>query len=191
MFRTSTAAVVMMALIATAAHATVIEIPLPGLLGTYPLDAQNATRTVSFHLPDPPAVVYGVSFRVSGTTEVGTALCDGVLSEWPMAIEASMVDTPGHYWFANALMPYVAGSFAWTSEFHTFPPNATWGFLIDGSAEVSLWGAPAGLVATCTDVSVPPPTATVTEAVLIIDAEFPIPVEPSTWGRIKALYRDR
>jgi hypothetical protein len=29
----------------------------------------------------------------------------------------------------------------------------------------------------------------ITEAVLIIDAEFPVTAEPSTWGKVKALYR--
>jgi hypothetical protein len=59
---------------------------------------------------------------------------------------------------------------------------------MDGAADIHLFGAASGYVGICSETSVPP-TLTVTEAVLIIDAEFPLAVQPSTWGSIKALYR--
>jgi hypothetical protein len=53
---------------------------------------------------------------------------------------------------------------------------------------VTFHGGGAGYITICSATSAPP-TVTVTEAVLILDAEFPVAIESSTWGRIKALYR--
>jgi hypothetical protein len=171
------------------ANAEVLEIPLPGLLGVYPLDEQNATRTVEFELPQAPLVVNGAWFRISGTTGVGTTTCDGGgLYPWPMDVSAFMADTvSAHVWIAWALMPEEPGPFAWTAEFRPIPSTATWEFLLDGEAEISLFGAPTALVGLCWPVSAPP-TANVEEAVLIVDAEFPVGLEATSWGRIKALY---
>jgi hypothetical protein len=194
MFRTTTAAVVTMVLIATAAHATIIEIPLPGPLGAYPLDESHATRIVTVVLPQVPTAIHGVFFRIAGTTEVGAITCEwGGPYGWPIDVEASMDAGNAHYWFASdhTNMPEVSGPFGWTAAFRPIPTSGTtWDFLMDGVANVSLYGAPAGLVGLCFE-NPSSPTAIVTEAVLVIDAEFPIAVQPSTWGRIKALYRDR
>jgi hypothetical protein len=87
-------------------------------------------------------------------------------------------------------MPFTAGAFSWTAAFQAVPPSgSTWDFLLDGTAEINLWGEPSGFILICSPAS-PSPTLTVTEAVLIIDGDFPIATETSTWGRIKALYRD-
>jgi hypothetical protein len=37
----------------------------------------------------------------------------------------------------------------------------------------------------------PDPTAFVDEVVLILDLEFPVPLEQTTWGRIKQLYSEQ
>ena len=84
-------------------------------------------------------------------------------------------------------MPEVPGTFEWTGQFHANPSTTTWEFLMDGQAEISLFGAPAGLVDLCWPLTAYP-TGTVEEAVLFVDAEFPVAVEPTSWGRIKALY---
>lgn len=173
------------------AGATTIEIPLPGLLGVYPLDESNVTRTTTFVLPEIPAAINGVSFRIAGTTEVGELLCEGgVTSAWPMDFQAYMEDPAiSRLWSAWSPMPEVSGPFGWTTAFTTSPPNTTtdWAFLLDGEHEITLWGAPAPLGGFCSVIS--SPTAIVTEAVLIIDTESPVPVESSTWGRVKALFR--
>ena len=79
------------------------------------------------------------------------------------------------------------GRFEWRAQFRPSPHTTTWSFLMDGEADISLFGAPAGLVGLCWPVS-SPPTAVVEEAVLIVDAEYAVPVEATSWGRIKALY---
>ena len=63
-----------------------------------------------------------------------------------------------------------------------------WNFLLDGVATVTFYGGGTPYIAMCPGSS-PPPTVTVTEAVFIIDAEFPDLIKPTTWGQIKALYR--
>ena len=172
------------------AGAAVVEIPLPGLLGTYPVSETSQTRTVSFLLPAPPLSIQGAWFRIAGTTEVGTILCDGIVDAWPTFAWAYMYDgTPALVWGTDETLPWSAGPFAWTAAFRAFPPSGpTWSFLLDGAADISLSGGPAGFVDICTPTS-PAPTITVTEAVLIVDGDFPIAVQTSTWGAIKALYR--
>ena len=177
---------------ALSANAEIVEIPLPGLLGTYPLDEHNGTRTVAFKLPGLPLVIHGASFRVSGTTGVGSISCEwGGPTVWPMDICASMEDVvPAHFWLASQAMPQEPGPFAWTAHFWPTPPKTTtWEFLMDGEAEISLFGGPVALVDLCWPLS-PPPTATVAEAALIVDAEFSVPIEATSWGRIKALYEE-
>jgi hypothetical protein len=172
----------------TTTVAEVIEIPLPGLLGSYPLEYPNATRTAAFQLPAPPLEIHGASFRISGTAGVGSIVCEwGGPYPWPMMLSASMRAEFARFWFAEQSMPEVPGPFQWTAQFHANPPTTTWEFLMDGVAEVSLFGAPAGLVDLCWPVG-PYPTGTVEEAVLIVDAEFPVPVAETSWGRIKALF---
>jgi len=191
MLKTLVALIAIVIVTTSTTVAEVVEIPLPGLLGTYPITDQNGTRTVTFQLPAVPLAIHGASFRISGTTGVGAVSCEwGGPYAWSMDIGASMKDTFAHFWLASALMPQEAGPFAWTEEFHATPSTTTWGFLMDGEAEIRLNGAPVGLVDLCWPVSAEP-TATVTEAVLIVDAEFPVPVDATSWGRIKALYESR
>jgi hypothetical protein len=175
-------------LLAGPSHAAVMEIPLPALLGTYPIDAQHAERTASLVLPSLPAVIYGASLRISGTTVTGTITCDpDPPGDWPIDFLASM-GVPSHHWLGGGFAG-PTGSFTWVYSFQAVPINGTtWDFLLDGEADVTLWGAPASTIPEC--MTAGSPTATVTEAVFIIDAEFPTAVETTTWGRIKSLYRN-
>jgi len=177
-------------LFAQLAEAVVIEIPLPELLGSYPTGETDGTRTATFHLPQAPSVIHGVSFRIAGTAVLGSADCDefGENAAWPMEYFSDMKDASLKLWLAAPHPPVDPnGSFGWTAPFET-SNGATWGFLMDGEGEVSLFGAPTALVGGCHEPWIVP-SGSVTEAVLIVDAEFPVATEPSTWGKIKALYR--
>jgi hypothetical protein len=188
MYRIPAALVVLLVLCAPPALAVVIEIPLPDLNGTY-----GADRTVPLQLPVAPSVIHGASFRVTGTTQVGTLICYNietgnydVPAVW--ASEAFIYVHDGGYlpsWYMDKTM-VVSGPF---SHQDTARPllGATWDFLLDGVGVVTFHGGGTGYTS-CAATSATP-TVTVTEAVLIIDAEFPIAIESSTWGRIKALYR--
>jgi len=179
----------LLSVLAVPVRADVVEVPLSGLLGPYPISENETGRTVVFHLPDPPSEIYGVSFRLSGIHNMGSITCEwGGPYDWPMVFEATMNDGQGAYWFAEDFtMP--AGEFSWTLPFtHIAGNSPTWDFLLDGSGEIMLYGYPAGLVGLCFEDPVEP-SGVITEAVLLVDGEFPIAVETSTWGRIKALYR--
>jgi hypothetical protein len=177
-----------LSLLAPLAHAVVVEIPLPGLLGDYPLSESNGTRTTTFHLPQAPSVIHSASFRISGTAVLGSANCDEFGDgSWAMEYFSDMKDASLKLWLSAPHPPVIpSGPFGWTAPFST-SDGATWDFLMDGEGEISLYGAPTALLGLCQQGVVP--SGTVTEAVLIIDAEFPVATEPSTWGRIKALYR--
>ena len=188
-----TRALVLIIFLATVANhyaaTEIIEISLPALHGTYPLDDTNGERTASFQLPQPPIVINGAWFRISGTAEVGAATCEwGGPYPWAMDFFTYMTTEEfNRIWLATENMPEEDGEFGWIAEFRPSPRTTTWSFLMDGEGKISLFGAPAGLVDLCHPAT-PPPTGTVAEAVLIIDAEFPVPVRQSTWGRIKALF---
>lgn len=172
-------------------NAEIVEISLPELYGTYPINSVNGERTASFTLPQIPVSINGAWFRISGTTGVGSLSCEGgSIYPWPMGFGASMKDTTfNHLWIATEHMPEVEGEFGWTAQFQKTPSTTTWGFLMDGEAELTLFGAPLGIVGVCHPIG-PPPSADVTEAVLIIDAEFIVPAKNSTWGRIKEIYNN-
>jgi hypothetical protein len=177
--RNSLTSLLLLCFLARPAHAVVVEIPLPGLLGAYP----PVLRTTSFELSAPPSAIHGVSLRISGTLEFGMLDCEE--GQFPTGCNArgDMWDAPTHLWSAGYYMD-MAGYFSWTQPFET-SSGATWNFLADGSGEITFQ---AGYVLTwCFELR--PPTVTVTEAVLIVDAEFPVAIESSTWGKIKALYR--
>jgi len=176
-------------LVATTAAAEVLEIPLPALLGSYPIGPGNTSRTVAFQLPRIPTVIHGVSFRVVGTSNIGVADCHqaGTADLWPMEFVAEMKYSPDDYWQALEEPSYSPGVFTRTAEFEPAMETTTWEFMLDGEADVTLFGAPLAVLGLCDPILFP--TGNITEAVLIVDAEFTLAVEASTWGRIKALYR--
>jgi hypothetical protein len=180
----------LLSIFVASASATVVEIPLSGLLGPYPVSESVDSRTVTFQLPGPPSVIHGISFRISGVQTLGWITCEwGGPYEWPMQFFPEMYEAPSDYWMAGVYPPLASGPFTSTAPFTAAFPGSTWAFLLDGTGEIILHGSPAGLVGLCFMNPVPP-VGEITEAVLIVDAEFPNPVETSTWGKIKALYRD-
>ncbi len=165
-------------------RAEVIEIPLPGLLGEYP-----AVRTVTFQLPGLPDAIHGAAFCIAGAAQVGVADCGipGEANLWPLVFTARMQDTPNQDWEATHEPKYLTGLFTWTADFGATTDSTTWDFLMDGEAEIGLTGVPLEDLNSCTPVLVP--YGEVTEAVLILDVEFLLAVESTTWGRVKQLYR--
>lgn len=175
----------------TLSPAETIEVPLPELHGPYPLGGGLAERYTEFQLPQVPTAINGAWLRLGGTLTVGELICEGVgSSPWPMEFYAWMKDTvTAGYWSSSNHDPQETGPFETTTAFEKrYPFNATWDHLMDGQGEIGLFGAPAALVGLCTKVS--EPSAVIDEAVLVIDVDFPLPVEAGTWGRIKSLYSD-
>ena len=185
MFRIPVALAVLIVWFAAPAHAIVIEVPIPALNGTY-----GDSRTVPLVLPAAPTVIHGASFRVTGTTQVGSLTCmdtyPGRSLVWPAEVIIRAYDgSPLKSWYLDEAVstsgPFSLQNVASPSYFAT-----DWDFLLDGVGTVTFFGGGTPYIAMCPPSS-PSPTVTVTEAVFIIDADFAI--EPTTWGRIKALYR--
>lgn len=174
-------------LLAVPARATMVEVPLPGLHGFY--NEPNGSRTVTFQMADPPGAVYGVSLRVSGTQNIGSIVCEwGGPFPWPMQVFAEMEDAPNGWWYTGA-SPDLDESFTRSGSFSPTSSSVTWTFLMDGTGTITFYYTPAGLVGLCF-IDPVPPTGEITAATLLVDGDFPIRIEPTTWGRIKALYRD-
>src|SRR5687768_15463093 len=116
------------------ASAVVIEVPLPGLVGTY---AETA-RTAEFQLPALSSVIHSVSLRVHGTARIAYFSCDGPGGYGdpvpvPIQINASMFADPG-YWLASH-NDFISGEIGWTEAFEPLW-DATWSFLMDGKGEI-------------------------------------------------------
>jgi hypothetical protein len=188
-------AFIIITMAAAAAFASeIVQVPLPELAGHYVSNARYAP----FRLERPPAIVYGVSIRITGSVTVGEyyCCCDFFGEEegpypCPIYLWAMLQDTVnGHPWSAANEVPDppVSGDFDVTVPFRgIYGWPVSWDFLRGGYGTVQLEGAPPGFIVECS------PTieadATLTSATLIVNADFPIAVEKSNWGRIKSLYQ--
>jgi hypothetical protein len=177
---------------AATAHAEVVEVPLTGLQGVY--TTGGTYRTAHVQLDRTPIAVHSVRIRFSGESTVRYWYCDLEDSiPIPVKFYAEINDpiTAG-LWFGGGATAEESGEYQIESGFYAShkpnSPTPTWDFLIQyGSCGVSLEGCcnPAS------DLCQPYSTfsdATVASAILMIDAEFPVPVGETSWGRIKALF---
>lgn len=179
--------------VAVPARADIFEVPLPELLGLYDPGVQGGlSKTATFHLPGPPAVVRGATLHLVGTTEVGTIYCGANEYPWFTTSSGQMLDGPNQYWVAEADNPGAAGPFDTNGTFKPLSiqaPAPTWGFLSDGQADITLFvSTPPILLGGCYS-SWPPPKATVTGAWIRVDADIPVPAAGTSWGALKAIYR--
>jgi hypothetical protein len=180
-------AVMLMFIPVLGVQAEVVEIALPQLEGQYGA-GDTWGRGTSFQLPQPPLAVHGAWLRLIGTVNVREVKCVGSAAvPRPVYFDASMRDyASGGWWGVWQATPEDSGEFELTAQ---FMPNyePTWDFLSDGTGEMGLvaHSCPESdncwPVTTCSD-------AVLTEVVFIVSADFPVPIEPTTWGRIKALY---
>ncbi|MGD1047302.1 MAG: hypothetical protein ABR899_00955 [Candidatus Krumholzibacteriaceae bacterium] len=183
-----------------AAAAEIVEIPLPGLIGTYgsesplPMSGCYTTRSASFQLDRMPKTVYAVWIRISGTAVAGQTYCD--FSGWPppgiqlegMAFSANMLDSLNSSgWNADCATAGESSTFEYKVQFYPHS-GATWEYLESGRGDVNLYGAGySNPFVECYPVTCA--VATVTEAVLVIEADFAISTHDESWGAIKSLYR--
>jgi len=185
--------VIMAIVLSESAPAEVVEVPLPDLQGRY-FTEDTVTRYASFQMDAAPLSIAGVSIRISGTHIVGEIMCEAeagfmVPQPYSVAFRASMPDAVnGDLWTASQISPLASGDFEITIPFgQIYGWYVTWDFLLAGYGEVRLDGPGAGFILTCSPTIWP--DATVTEAVLLVDGEFPVATKGSSWGSIKALFR--
>jgi hypothetical protein len=176
------------------ATAETVEIPLPGLVGAYSSETPQCIqmRSASFQLDRIPDIVYAVSLRISGTGLVGQTYCN---FSWPppgirlegIFFHAFMPDSlNSSAWETGYVAPDEDSDFECQVPFASFP-RATWEYLKAGRGDVNLYGGYSNPWVECYPVTCP--SATVTEAVLVIQADFPVSVGDESWGAIKALFK--
>lgn len=176
--------------------AEIVEVQVPQLIGSYCMDSSCVNNHhVHFGLSRHPLAVYHVWLHLSGTVTVGEYMCDfyGGMPEGPypyrMDFLASMRDTVGGYWWmAEQWSSEQSGHFEITIPFRElYGWPVTWDFLRAGYGSFGFSAGPQGTLVDCWHLVWP--NATIDEAALIIEGEFEVAVESSTWGSIKSLYR--
>ena len=177
------------------AAAEIIEIPLPTLQGWYGIDeACICYGEAFFQLERMPIVISSVAIRLSGTATVGQYTCDFGIGpqSYPFRFyfSASMRDTvSGYLWGAYGDSPEESGAFEFVAPFKQVLSRwpVSWDFLMAGYSRVNLTAMPEGIIVDCGVLDWP--SATIEAATLIVEGEFKIAVDQSTWGSIKALFR--
>ena len=180
-----------------------IEMPLPLLNGLYAPSCCSCgvSGSATFRFDRLPINIYGASIRLVGYVQPGDYYCDWYVVEraWSMQFTATMADsTSGGIWRAGMTIvlpdqyPPLNEPFPFDVEisFGT-QSGATWEFLKAGRGSVSFVAAPYG-IPTCglSCIPGPRPSAEIQLAVLIIEADCLIGVDRTTWGSIKALFRE-
>jgi hypothetical protein len=180
--------------------ATVLEVPLPELNGTYscasPATASMCSNVTPIHLPAIPSVIHSVSLRVHGSTTFASYTCDGeyapTTSPFNTGFDVELYETggpSGFVWVASYTNA-AAGPIAYSQPFEpvSISAPASWTFLLDGTA--TLWfgiQAVPGILECFLEG--PPDSTTVDEVTLLVDGEFPTGAAKFSWGQLKLLYR--
>lgn len=175
-------------LTAGAATADVFEYELPDLNGP-----STGDRMTTMTYTGPSGAVNSLTVRLEGTVDaLGFVVCEGVVppdtSVWPLGPGSHLLK-PGDtgYWLGSGSFLETLGAFddSWTH--HTF--NGGFSELTTGDQiEVHLYFGPAALVGICSPMG-DPTAGTATRVTLSIDVSPSVPVEETTWGRIKSLLR--
>ncbi len=172
-------------------EAEVIEVRLPGVHGVYTCEPSPA-RSAEFIVKPVPAVVRSVSIRLSGQTSVRQWFCDlDPPFDLPVKLCAYMDDpVTGGAWYTYGVTASATGPFEIILRFFPYAPKyfgePSWDFLRTGGS-VTVFGGGAPIVDLCWPIGALS-NATVSGAFLVIDGDFPIPVEARTWGQIKSLF---
>jgi hypothetical protein len=150
----------------------------------------DRTQTIIYH--GPAARVEAIRVIVSGEAEAGLVECwmdpEGADTSWvgmEVSHSISRADVYERWWGYDEA---TGGGFVMTNELH--PSSSFFDTMTDGDTfEFSQRLAPFGLVGMCRFIApLPWQEGRIDSAVLEIDVTYTISTEPTTWGRIKALY---
>ena len=170
-------------------YGEIVEVSLPELNGYY--GDSIITRSAHFNLARIPNEVHNVSIKLRGVADTGLLNCEGaygqmILGPWWTNYDISMLDyTSGQLWKANFTYEDSSSVLDTTRTFWA-GSGATWEFLKSGQGDLILRWYPLGIILLCS--SIREPNVTIYDANLIIDGEFPVPIEKTTWGAIKSIY---
>ncbi len=170
------------------ARSTVFEFELHDLAGS----SGDTSRTTTFVYQGPTGAVNSLSVRVIGIVDnLGFVEC--YVSElpdtsvWPLEI-SSRIKKPGDigYWLGIGPFLEQLDSFDETFAHYTY----TGGFSTVSAGDsfhVELLFGPALIVGLCGPIT-PPSTGVMDKVTVLIDVLSSVPVEHTTWGRIKSLF---
>lgn len=174
------------------AQAELVEIPLPELLGEYPLEGYP-TIPASFDFFMDPNNINGAAIRISGTHIPGLLYCEGEPSpyfEWGMAFYFSIIDFDfNEVWGGTYEELLEPGNFTINIDLQPLAGySPTWQMLGDETGIIDMGVAP--IPSWCFGGEINLPSATINEAVIIFDMESTVSVEQARWGSLKARYRN-
>jgi hypothetical protein len=174
--------------VAGLANAEIYEYELPDLTGP----STNGEQMTTLVYDGAAGTVNSLTLLIEGTVDVlGLIVCESVVppdtSVWPLGPGSRLLkagDTG--YWYGGGEMLDALGPFADSWTHNTF--NGGFPGLVAGDTiEVYLCFCPTVLVGLCSPITAPT-AGTATSVTLAIDVAPIVPVEDSTWGRIKGLY---
>ncbi|MDH3197632.1 MAG: hypothetical protein OEO21_05270 [Candidatus Krumholzibacteria bacterium] len=167
------------------ARANVLEYALPELVG---LSGAPPETTWVVYTGD-VAVVTAVSLNITGlVSQLGVLECGQppTPAVWTLDIGVSVrKPLEADYWSGLATLSET-GTFDVTVA---LSPGGFTGLDPGDVIAVEYTFAPSAFPASCTPVGDPPLGAT-GSITLVLEVDYPIPLDASTWGRIKALYAD-
>lgn len=175
-----------------------VTVPLPGVEGRYWVDTlgmvPHYSRAFHFRMERIPISVNRVWIHLSGTAVTGEMRCapsyvgDPNVGPYPLplGLYPAFVDTvSGGVLGATCRMPDDGGAFDCTSRLDPILGYETWDFLEAAYGNI-LVDASFMILVECWPTIWP--EATIESAELLIEGEFPVAVERTTWGSIKSLY---
>jgi hypothetical protein len=165
------------------------QFDLPELTGS----TVDTLRTVSFSYQGPPGTVLGGSMSVTGVIDfMGKLSCPDYpppdTVNWPMGVSA-VVRTPD-YGAWDGRTPILTEEFEPFEESFELETSRTEPSVIREGDEVRVEFImrPTGYVGSCAPAT-EPTTAYLVRVTVTLHVSYWIPVENTTWGRVKALYR--
>ena len=178
------------------ARSEVFEVDLGDLIGDFPYFDANGdqawARYHTFTYTGPDAKLLDVFIHLDGFAEVGWIECDF----WPPRLDTLKwyVDPSGFlrkvgvsgFWLGSPGQA-LDGSFSVTSDLHAFSGGSFSRLATGDRLQVRQLFAPGGMVDLCHPIS-EDPGGRITSARLTLEIDPIVSVEPTTWGRIKALY---
>ena len=170
-----------------------VEVKLTDITGYYSSTSTNSS--CEFVLDITLIEVYAVWIYFSGSVNVGEEYClfgdppPTGPDPAPMEFIISMRDTvSGDLWWTSCISELESGVFEFTLLFEPFPlGEPTWEFILLGGGTVDFSAHAMISYPECWYEVYP--NATIEEATLMIDGDFPIAVETYTWGSIKSLFK--
>lgn len=183
---------------AAAAQDTLVY-ELAAVAGDYPIILPSGeprfyrSQTIEYH--GPLARIEAMRVAIEGESETGLIVCDFYPPDLDTVVTGMDISTSirrmslFEYWLGGDVV-YDNGAFSAIGPMHPMA-NHSFEYLHDGESYVVTQDlAPEGYVSVCRAIAPDPwQEGRIDRAVLYIDVTYPIATEPTTWGRIKALYQ--